>query len=81
MKKPLAEQWDLFQAMVLRADVSQIQRRDMRRAFYAGAQALENVMMRGVSASEEVTLADLELMASVSLELAQFGQAIGKGDV
>jgi hypothetical protein len=45
VSRPIAAKWDLFAAAVLPTDASRIQRQEMRRAFYAGAEALRQVML------------------------------------
>ena len=45
MRMLIAEKWNECARMILPADCSPLQRREMRRAFYAGAEGLLKVIM------------------------------------
>lgn len=75
----MAEQWDQFARAVLPAGTSEIQRREMRRAFYAGA---ESILFRVISAfapDTEPTAADLQIMDDLDRELKDFAKAVKEG--
>lgn len=40
MKNTIAEQWAAFEALVMPKDAPPVQRQEMRRAFYSGAEAM-----------------------------------------
>jgi len=61
------------------ANTSNLQRQEMRRAFYAGAAALMDAMMIGLSADAEPTEADMQYMDSIANELREFGENIATG--
>lgn len=74
----LAAQWASYEVILL-AEAGEVQRRETRRAFYAGAQALLVVMTSGLSDHAETTESDEALMASVDAELKQFVRDIEEG--
>ena len=63
----MSEQWDSFARSVLPKEPS-VQRRDMRRAFYAGGQAILRAMK-----------ADIEMIAKLEIELSDFTELVKKG--
>lgn len=70
----LAEQWDEFARLCMPASASAVQRRDMRRVFFAGAYAI----MRGIiaPAKPKRTAEEVGRMAdSVIEELQDFAEA------
>lgn len=75
----LAQQWTSFELMTGVANTSNLQRQEMRRAFYAGAAALMDAMMIGLSADAEPTEADMQYMDSIANELREFGENIATG--
>jgi hypothetical protein len=75
----LAQQWTSFELMTGVVKTSGIQRHEMRRAFYAGAAALMDAMMIGLSADAEPTEADMQYMDSIADELRQFAENVSIG--
>lgn len=72
--------WRSFQEKLLSApDVPDIQRQEMRRAFYAGAQGLFHAMVNLPGDGEDITDADMENMSKVQEELEAFGKAVLEG--
>lgn len=51
----------------------------MRRAFYAGAQALLGMQMTQLELGAEVTEADMDMMSGIQKELEQFVQNVRDG--
>lgn len=76
--KSLAEQWRSYER-VLPATAGDVQRRETRRGFYAGAQAMFEVLVRGVSSGDDFTEADAALMVSLDAELRQFVEDVKAG--
>jgi hypothetical protein len=75
----MAEQWELFvQAVGLNA-VSEVQRSEMRRAFYAGAHAILIRVIAAFAPEGEPTDADMEIMESVHQELLDFAKDLKDG--
>lgn len=80
MKRQLmAEQWDEFSGKVLPKPCSEIQKREMRRAFYAGAQSILFRVIQSFAPETEPTEEDLQIMEDLHDELQNFAKAIGEG--
>jgi len=73
MKRMLmAEQWDKFARAVMPANVPTVQRREMRRAFYAGGEAILFRVMAMMGQGDEPTAEDLQIMTDLYEELRDF---------
>ena len=68
----LNDAWLSYAEEVIPANAPEVQRSELRRAFYAGARVLFDGVVNGVSEGEEPTLADLALMDAIKAELGQF---------
>jgi hypothetical protein len=80
MKRQLmAEQWDSFARAVLPKDAPSVQRQEMRRAFYAGAQGILHGVIAAFALESEPTDADLEILANLEIELSEFAELVKKG--
>jgi hypothetical protein len=75
----MAEQWDQFARAVLPKGVSETQRKEMRRAFYAGAESILFRVIHAFAPESEPTEADLAIMDSVDRELKEFAQMVKDG--
>ncbi|HZT29697.1 MAG TPA: hypothetical protein VFA33_07440 [Bryobacteraceae bacterium] len=75
----MAEQWDQFARAVLPPGVSEIQRREMRRAFYAGAESILFRVIQAFAPESEPTDADLQIMEDLHQELRDFGEMVKQG--
>lgn len=71
MKKHIAEAWRSFEE-VLPEQAGPLQRKETRRAFYAGANALFHIMLENVSDDPEFTDQDQELGDAVQAEFEEF---------
>jgi hypothetical protein len=60
-------------------DVSKAQYTDMRRCFFAGAAALLEIQMKGLSPGDEPTEEDLKMMREVNTEILEFGDRVKSG--
>jgi hypothetical protein len=78
-KKSLAEQWTEFELSTGVAATSVVQRREMRRAFYAGAASFLDAMMRGFTQKTEPEQEDYDYLNSLTDEMEQFGRDIIAG--
>lgn len=81
MSKTIAAEWASFEEALLK-DAPPIQRQEMRRAFYAGAQTFLGIMTGHLSETEdpdEVTEEDMNLLETLSNELEQFGKDVQEG--
>lgn len=72
----VAELWASFEAKVLHPQSPPEQRREMKMAFYGGAQGLLLMIMAIMDPGEEITEHDEVQMASISAELDAFGEEI-----
>lgn len=80
MKRQLmAEQWDQFARAVLPADAPPIQKQEMRRAFYAGAESILFRVITSFAPDAEPTAEDVQMMANLDQELKDFAQLVKSG--
>jgi hypothetical protein len=80
MKRMLmAEKWDSFARAVLPPNAPADQRREMRRAFYAGALGILFKVITALAPETEPTAADLAVMDDVHQELEDFVKAVKEG--
>lgn len=77
MKNPINGVWEGYRELVVPKQASAAQVVETQRAFFAGALALyEYIMRHGLDAGDEITDGDLERMADVDRELRAFGKAL-----
>ncbi len=69
-------EWAEFERTVVPPEAGPRQRREMQKAFYAGALSLLTVLLRGLEDGEEVTPADDQMMTHVHAELVEFGEQV-----
>lgn len=73
---PIADTWRDFESRIVPADAPDVQRREMRRAFYAGASAALGAMVNiGVGSP----LNRQERIENVLAELDDFGRQVRAG--
>jgi len=77
-KEPIKAGWDSYRKTVMPQDAPDIQIRECRQAFYAGASILFQGLMTALDPGEEPTDADLQRMADIQNELDAFGQEIDR---
>lgn len=70
MKNTVAEQWALFEKLVIHKDAPAIRHRQMQLAFYAGAEALLRLQYGMKDMSEDASVAMLQGWLD---EVQQFG--------
>jgi hypothetical protein len=75
----MAEQWDQFARAVLPRDASPIQKQEMRRAFYAGAQGILFRVIASFAPESEPTEDDLRIMSDLERELSDFAESVKAG--
>jgi hypothetical protein len=75
----MAEQWDQFSRAVMAPNCSAIQRTEMRRAFYAGGQAIMFKVMSAISPESEPTPHDLQILSDLFRELSEFADLVKSG--
>jgi hypothetical protein len=76
----IAEQWDQFARLVFKdTAVSPVQKQEMRRAFYAGADAIMTAIMRDASTDEAMTEDDMFIADDFESEIRDFAERLKKG--
>lgn len=74
----IQEQWEQFSALVLPPDLSAIQAQEMRRAFYAGVQAMINIQWEiGDESISEA--AGVQMLEGIHDECRRFALEIANG--
>lgn len=72
MSKPIEQMWDGFAKMVVPASAPEVQRVEMRKAFYAGASALFTLMVKSMSDGPDEMPEDMALMENIQSEIDEF---------
>ncbi len=75
--KVIERAWNSYRQL-LPADAPEVQLREMRQAFFAGAGILFEVLMRTTDPSTEVTEADMQRFRDVHAELRAFGESLDR---
>ncbi len=78
-KRLMAEQWTLFEKIISK-DAPAIQRKEMKRAFYAGAQCILFRVIQAFAPETEPTAEDIQIMEDVHQELQEFAQQVQRGE-
>jgi hypothetical protein len=74
----IAEAWKRFEAMVLPASASAVQRSEMRKAFYAGASVMFQTVTQGMSEGAEIQEQDLQLLDGIAKEVEAYGAELDR---
>ncbi len=80
-RRMLADEWRELSEKVLPPEAGDVQRRESRRMFYAGAQSIYALMMGNLDGGSDETTLDLAYMEALEKELAQFGDDLARGEV
>lgn len=76
----IAKGWQEYKEFVIPADAHETQLIECKRAFYAGARScLSDVLALAGASAGEPTEQDIELMADLEEELAQFARDVMDG--
>ena len=75
----MAEQWDQFCREVMPEAAPLAQRREMRRAFYAGAESILFRVIAAFAPESEPTADDLQIMSDLHKELGDFSELVKAG--
>lgn len=75
----LEKEFRSFAKAVEIEDAGEVQLREMRRAFFAGARSYSALMMRALDPEEGVTDADLALMEAMEIEMSNFARDVVAG--
>lgn len=79
LRTSLSQAWATFERMVLPDSAPNDQRREMRRAWYAGVDWMLNSIIGELDEESEPTADDLAYMESIHAELVEFAQRIQRG--
>lgn len=77
-RRSLAEEWTAFEKACLTMAPA-LQRTEMRRAFYAGAQSFFALMSGGLDADHDPTDLDVEYLECLNQELQTFCRDLAEG--
>lgn len=67
--------WEVFDRFILAPDAPTIQREEMRKAFFAGAQHVYFCLCAGLDPDEEPTTDDMKRMELLEAELTEFAES------
>ena len=80
MSKTIKSMWHSYSERVIPRNAGVVQRMECRRAFYAGAQAYNAVILNFLEpGTDEITDADMALIQELQDELNQFCQDVERG--
>lgn len=74
--KAIEQGWKSYRELVVPDDASDVQIRETRQAFYAGAAILFQALMVALDPGTEPTADDMQRMADLQAELDAFGQEL-----
>jgi len=74
----IQEQWDVFSLMVVPKGASTVQKQEMRRAFYAGAEAMMRIQFT-VGDNNMSETAGVQVLEGCRDELNRFAQQVAQG--
>lgn len=77
-RQMMAEQWDSFARAVIPRDASAVQRHEMRRAFYAGAQGILYGVIAALGPHWWPNNQQIQMLANLEIELSEFAEAVKK---
>jgi hypothetical protein len=78
-RRALRDEWAEFAKKILPAGAPEVQRTEMRRAWYTGAAAMFGLMTGGLDADHEPTDLDVAYVESLNQELVAFGRDLNRG--
>lgn len=76
----IKENWDQFEKQAIHKRAPDIQRQEMRRAFYAGAAITYVALSRAVSEGDGVSDDDVSVLRDFEDELLAFSKAVQAGE-
>jgi hypothetical protein len=79
IQSTIAGEWASLEATVFTDNVSPMQRREMRRAFYSGAASLMAMIMMGLDPGDDATAADVSCLEGWREELERFSEDLQAG--
>lgn len=66
--------WSIYKKNVVPEDASQVQLKETRQAFFAGAWAIFSTLPELLEEGEDATERDMRVMESIALELHEFNE-------
>jgi hypothetical protein len=79
MKNRVEEAWRAFEAGVLGPTVGDVQRREMRRAFFAGAFEIMDTLAEAMSDDDDMSGEDEQVMIDLAMEREMYLAALKAG--
>lgn len=76
--KRIAAKWADYRERVVPVDAPPVQVRETQMAFYAGAAALFDTVMNGLSPEPDATDSDIGMMDEIMRELTEFGASVAR---
>lgn len=76
----IMESWNEFSRKVIHPNSPQIQRIEMRRAFYAGAAFVLEGITKDMSPGDQVQDSDIQILEDISSELVDFAEQMARGE-
>lgn len=74
--KYIEKGWDSYRKLLVEAGAGEIQIKETRQAFFAGAAVLFESIMRGLDPGDEETENDMQRMTDIANELHEFGRSL-----
>jgi len=78
--KTIASEWEAF-SRCIPSGAPEVQRNEMRRAFYGGCTAMFALLVTQVTPGDEVAEADMDMMHSIHNEIKKFSLDLQEGRV
>lgn len=77
-QKLIQRAFESYRRYVMPAEAGEVQVRETRQAFFAGAAVLQTTIMRKLSPTgpDEITAEDMALMSAIQAELDEFGHQL-----
>ena len=72
MNRRMGQAWASFEKAVLPRNCSDVQRQEMRRAFYAGAMIIFDTVALAMSHEDEMTAGDEQVMIDLAMEREEY---------
>jgi hypothetical protein len=79
MKNRVEDGWRAFEAHVLSPTVGDVQRQEMRRAFFAGAFVIMDTLAEAMSDGDDMSEGDERVMIDLALEREMYLAALKAG--
>lgn len=76
--KYIEKSWESYRKLVIPANAPDIQVKESRQAFFAGASIIFEGMIKMMDGGDEPTPADMQRMANIQAEIDAFGQSLDR---